>query len=213
MRFSELIGRYAGETAWVVGKGPSLGYLRAEHFGKGPVIALNQTIVVVEALGILNPVYSLQKDGCGSGGPHEICEQRDGHDWMIRPQRATLMVQDAPGYSRDCLRAYEPRVAIQMMRDLKFPYLQTMAVRMGITIAKQMGCVKIVMLCCDSLVNGNLDTFNVWTRQAERTSAGNHYEPAKRKIMRELVNTRYQFVIPTSPPTPLLKERGEKELV
>jgi hypothetical protein len=196
MRFSELIGRYAGETAWIVGKGPSLQYLRAEDFGAGPVIALNQAIMAVEALGISNWVYSLQKDGCGIEGPHEVCMQRDGYDWMLRPQRATLMVQDAPGYSRDCLRAYEPRMAIQIMRDLKFPYLQTMAVRMGIAIAKQMGCVKIMMLCCDSLVNGNLNTFNVWTGQAERTSAGDYYKYAKQRIMRELVNIQYTFLIP-----------------
>jgi NADH:ubiquinone oxidoreductase, NADH-binding (51 kD) subunit len=213
MKFKELIGRHRGQTAWIVGKGPSLAFLRAEHFGAGPVIALNQAIVMVEALGLSNMIYSLQKDGCGIWGPHESCEQRDGHDWMIRPQRATLMVQEAIGYSRDCLPDYAPRVAIQMLRDLKFPYLQTMAVRMGIATAKQMGCVKVMMLCCDSLVNGNLDTFNVWTGQAERTGAGNHYEHSKPKVMRELVNIKYQFVTPAPPPAPpqMLThlERGE----
>lgn len=193
-----LRGIHQGEAAWIVGKGPSLGNLRAEHFGEGPVIALNQAIVMVERLSIPNPIYSLQKDGCGYVGKHSHCLQREDVDWMIRPKHATLILQDTEGYSRDCLQNYEPRVLIDPVRDLGFKHLDTMAVRMGIAIAKRMGCIFIVMMCCGSLVNGNIETFDVWKGAAERTSAGDHYLPARPHVLKDLRGIRHTFFIPES---------------
>jgi len=197
MKFSDLRGKHHGETAWIVGKGPSLAHLRAEHFGVGPVIGVNQAIAIVEELGLPNPIYSLQKDGCGLVGPHEACQLRDGRDWMIEPQRAVLLVQNTEGYSRDCLVNYEPRVSIDYRKDLKLEFAQTMATRMSVVIAREMGCAEVRLMCCDSLVSGNVETFNIHTRTAERTTAGDHYLPARGRLMRELVNTRYQIFIPT----------------
>lgn len=196
MNFHELRGKYAGETAWIVGKGPSLAYLRSEYFKGGPVIALNQSILIVEELDLPNPIYSLQKDGCGIMEPHGTCAQRNGHDWMIRPKSATLIVQETKGYSRYCLADYQPRMMIDPRGHLKFQFQETMAIRMAIALAKIMGCASICLLCCGSLVNGNLDTFDVWTRTAKRTGAGDHYLHARPNVMRELVNMKYWFVIP-----------------
>ena len=147
MKLGELRGKFRGGTAWIVGKGPSLAHLRREHFGAGPVIALNQAIAVLEALGLANPVYALQKDGCGLTEPHEQCALRDGHDWMLRPEQAVLIVQTTPGYSKFCLSNYEPRLEIDPVRDLGFHYPQTMAVRMGIALARLMGCGRVMMMC------------------------------------------------------------------
>lgn len=193
----ELAGMYPEQTAYVIGKGPSLGFLRSEHFHtNGPVIALNQAIAVVERLDIPNPIYSLQKDGCGYVGPHSHCLQRDGVDWMIRPKKATLILQDTEEYSRNCLHGYEPRVLVCPVRDLGFEHLSTMAVRMGIAIAKQMGCGHIKMVSCGSLVNGNTETFNVWTGIAEETPAGMNYIPAKTDVLHELSEIEHSFFIP-----------------
>jgi hypothetical protein len=194
--FLSLQGAYPGEKCWIVGKGPSLEFLRAEHFGVGPVIALNQAIAMVEPLEIPNPIYSLQKDGCGVTEPHHICAERDGHPWMLSPQRATLILQSTPGYSRYCLERYEPKLFVDPVHDLKFKYPQTMAVRMAVAMARFMGCTQVKLVCCDSLVNGNLETFNIWTRTAERTSAGDHYDHGRNRILRELVKVRHEFVIP-----------------
>lgn len=191
-----LKNRHAGEMAYIVGKGPSLAYLQAEHFGKGPVIALNQSIVVVERLGILNPIYSLQKDGCGLEGPHERCLQREGHDWMIRPQKASLILQETEGYSRDCLADYSPRLLVCPVRDLGFEFHETMAIRMAVSLAKRMGCAHIKFVCCGSLVTGDTRTFNVWTGQAEQTVAGNHYLHVKRVLPLDLAGTPYSYFIP-----------------
>jgi hypothetical protein len=191
----ELTGMYPGETAYVVGKGPSLGNLRAEHIGEGIVIALNQAVAVVERLDIPNVIYSLQKDGCGLKGVHDECLKRDGMDWMIRPERATLIVQ-APGYSGNCLPDYEPRLIVRPKADLGFIYAETMAVRMGIAIAKLMRCRRIVMTCCDSLVNGKLETFDVHKNRSYLTSARHHYGHSKAAVMQELAGIEHSFVIP-----------------
>ena len=61
----ELKDRYKGMTAWIVGKGPSLQYLKKEDIGAGPVITINSAITAVESLGFENPLFSMQKDGGG----------------------------------------------------------------------------------------------------------------------------------------------------
>lgn len=198
MNYNDLRNRYHGQTAWIVGKGPSLEYLTAAHFGDGVVIALNQAIRVVEDLELTNEIYSLQKDGCGITGPHEACQQRDGFDWMIRPRSAILIVQDTDGYSKHCLADYAPKVFINPIRDLGFQYKQTMAIRMAVALAKRMGCRRVMLLCCDSLVNGNLDTFDVHQRTSTRTSAGDHYENGKKRILMELRSIKHEFIIPVA---------------
>jgi len=68
---------------------------------------------------------------------------------------------------------------------------------MSIAIAKKMGCSSIAMLCCDSLSNDKIiETFDVHQDKAERTTAGNHYLPAKRHVLRELSEMKHIFVIP-----------------
>jgi hypothetical protein len=54
-------GRFEGQACWIVGKGPSIEHLRAEHFGEGPVIALNDSLIDLPELP--NQVFSMQKDG------------------------------------------------------------------------------------------------------------------------------------------------------
>lgn len=196
MNFHDLVNRHKGETCWIVGKGPSLEYLRAEHFQRGPVIALNQSIVMIEKLDLSNPVYALQKDGCGYMGPHSACVKRDGVEWMIRPKNATLILRDTVGYSRHCLADYEPRVLVCPVRDLGFEYLSEMAIRMAISISKKMGCTRVKLMCCGSLVNGDTRTFNVWTNQPEHTSAGRYYLPVRNQVLMDLAGIPHSFFIP-----------------
>jgi len=214
----ELAGTHMGEKAYIIGKGPSLGNLQASDLADGFVIALNQSVAVVEALDIPNRIYSLQKDGCGLRGVHAECLQRNGQDWMIRPKRATLILQ-GPGYSQNCLSDYEPRLIVRPKKDLGFVFAETMAVRMGIAMAKQMGCSEIVMVACDSLVNGRLETFDVYSRKSSLTGAHRHYGPSKMYVMQELAEVRHSFVIPKAVPPPAppqmrehYLERGDKEL-
>ena len=50
-----LRNRHAGQTATVVGKGPSLLTLTPRDFGSGPVIAINHAILEVRKLGLRQP--------------------------------------------------------------------------------------------------------------------------------------------------------------
>ena len=51
------------DTCYIVGKGPSLDNLRAEHFdGVSSVLCINDSIHKVRDLGIKNPVYMFQQD-------------------------------------------------------------------------------------------------------------------------------------------------------
>jgi hypothetical protein len=190
-----LNGLYPNQTAWIVGKGPSLGNLRAEHIGEGIVIALNQAVAVVERLGIPNTIYSFQKDGCGKRAPHNECQFQNGVEWMLYPKRAVLILQ-APGFSEHCLRGYEPTYFVNPRKDLGFERHDTMAVRMGIKMAKQMGCTEIVMVACDSLVNGRLETFDVHKKISYLTPARHNYGHTKAQVLQELKSVKSRLLIP-----------------
>jgi hypothetical protein len=207
----ELAGLYPNQRAYVVGKGPSLGNLRAEHIGEGIVIALNQAVAVVERLDIPNMVYSFQKDGCGLHAPHGQCRSQNGVEWMLYPKRAELILQ-APGFSEHCLRGYIPKYFVNPRKDLGFERHDTMAVRMGIAMAKQMGCTEIVMVACDSLVNGRLETYDVHQDKAYLTPARHNSGHAKAQVLRELKPVKSSLLIPEPPSaSPLSPKFGEHE--
>lgn len=183
MSLDELRGLYPGQTGWIVGKGPSLRYLRAEHFGEGPVIALNDAIVAVEKLGIPNPIYSLQKDG----NPMHMVEPNDG---------VTLILQDTEGYSRDWYPEHPQRILVDPMQDMGFERPTIVATRMAIYIARAMGCDKIKIVCCDYLVTGALETFDPRTGQARVTGAAQFYQSSGELVLQDLEGMPHEFVLP-----------------
>ena len=138
---SQLFGTHKGETAYIVGKGPSIGNLTPESFGLGPVITLNQAIVKVEELGLQNAVYSMQKDG-------------DAKDEVL-PEKATLLVHYHE--SLNTYTGYRPRYVFDNVNDFGLG-VQSPAVMSASMLAKKMGCSKVVYLCCDAAVNGDLRT-------------------------------------------------------
>ncbi|MHB8109759.1 MAG: hypothetical protein ACYDHW_06975 [Syntrophorhabdaceae bacterium] len=154
---------HKGETAWIIGKGPSLANLTKEDIGKGPVIALNHAILSVEALGLDNPIYSMQKDGgdkrtpsadnlipdCNYSGNCNGCEP------MIKPQNATLLLHDLE--SKYCFPDYPKRHVLNLGK-LGFPgnvYSLVMALR----TAQYMGCTQFNFVSCDAHVSGNIDVY------------------------------------------------------
>jgi hypothetical protein len=139
---SELYGLYPGQTCWVVGRGPSLGRLRAKHFGQGPVIAINQAIEMVEELGIDNPVYSMQKDV-----------------FFFKPKRAPILAHTWESYKisqaqLDRLNAY----VFDNVVDFSIPWnMPSVTSCMG--LAKRMGCVMVIYLCCDAATDGITEAY------------------------------------------------------
>lgn len=175
--------KHPGEICWIVGKGPSLRYLRAEHFGPGPVIALNDAIIVVQDLGLDNPIYSLQKDGY----PEHMFEPR---------AEIPLILQDTPGYSGEWFPEHPVRILVDPIADLGFDHPQVLSTRMAIEIAKQMECESLKMLCCGNLVNNALETYDPRTGTAEVTGAARWYELTRPYILNDLESIPHEFIIP-----------------
>ena len=116
-------------TVWIVGKGPSLCNLRAEHIGPGTVLTLNDAIEAVEILNLPNLTYSLQNDGYVHETANVLAnaafDSRDVPHWDARVW----------GWASD-----------------------QMVIRVAVAIAKGMGAARIVMVCCDSLL-GDMRTW------------------------------------------------------
>lgn len=157
--------KHKGETVWIIGKGPSLEYLRKEDVGTGLVIALNESIIKIESLGLDNVVYSMQKDGgdkrdytpdnlspvCEYRG---MCEDRCGD--MVRPKkRAALLLHEHE--SKYCYEDYEPRYIFDF-RSLGLPH-NDFSMICAVKIAQLMGCASIRFVCCDYYTNGNCDIY------------------------------------------------------
>jgi hypothetical protein len=136
--------KHLNETAWIIGKGPSLVHLRKEHIGQGPVIAISEAIIPVEKLGIDNPIYAMQKDY----DPPE-------HEPIAPPQYATLLVQEREVAGRH--KDYKPRYVFDNPMDFDMG----MRVPSSITatkIAELLGCKRIVYISFDSCTQEEVAT-------------------------------------------------------
>lgn len=180
-------GKYAGETAWIVGKGPSLANLRAEHFGEGPVIAINEAILTVQELGLVNPLWGMNKDGCRNEARGHACT-------MVQPHQDVTMILQAPGFSEYCFPTHPYRLFVNPVRELGFEQPSVMSIRMCIAIAKLMLCSKIMVVCCDSLVNGDMRIYD--GAKAKTNGASGHYSAVMPLVKQELKDIAHEYVLP-----------------
>jgi hypothetical protein len=158
--------KHLGQTAWIIGKGPSLAYLTKEDIGEGPVIAINESIIKIESLDLSNPTYSMQKDGgrrrkyFPSDSPECDCSPNcDGCQYMTKPKKATLLVHNRE--SLFCFPDYSPRYVFDW-RDLGMPRNDislVTAIRMG----QFMGCTSFKFVCCDLHAFGDMGVYDVDT--------------------------------------------------
>ncbi|PKQ29583.1 MAG: hypothetical protein CVT60_04555 [Actinobacteria bacterium HGW-Actinobacteria-10] len=195
-------GRHRGETCYIVGKGPSLVNLTKFAFGPGPVVCLNESIRHVQRLGLDNKIYSMQKDGCESYRQRDVgCEGCRGE---IPPMRypddhVTLLLHEHE--SRNCLPNHRDRLVFDALGDLGFEWWSTSA-PCAIRIARIFGCVRVVLLCHDSL-SGDYRTAMITDDQAVDVSATgpgqSNYEPIARLVEQELAYIEYEIVLPKAP--------------
>lgn len=197
---SDLAGKYAGQVGYIVGKGPSLQWLAARHFPAraAPVIALNDAILKVQDLGLSNPIYSLQKDGCGAGDAGEQCRPDCGNrGHMVYPKDESITLIQQRRYSPYCLPRHKNKIWIEHISEIGIKIPSEMAVIMGIEILRLMGCGKMVLIACDSLADPDeLRTFDPRSGTARRTGAGTHYRHAYRRILGRLKKTEYHLIVP-----------------
>lgn len=185
MELKDLESIHKGELGYIVGKGASLEFLASRYFiGGTPVICMNESIVVVQALGIDNPLYSLQKDGTP--------------EHMAKPnENVTLLLQKTDGYSGDWFPEHEKRILIDPVTDQNFHHPAVMSIRMCINLARFMGCSFIFLVCCDSLTNGDLRTFDVFSGAAHETSAAVWYQNVHMEVLNDLKGYPHAFITPS----------------
>jgi hypothetical protein len=172
-----LRGLYAGQTATIVGKGPSILGLKAKDIPPGPVIAVNHAILVVRGWHLPNPVYTMQKDGCV---PHAnglfpvpidrcICPSPR----IVRPLAPEIVLVSA-AESSHCHLGYPARHVFDVEADFGLPW-NTMSVPVAARIAAYMGCTRLLMVGHDAYYRGD-------RRRLERSriirSKGNGYRRA-----------------------------------
>jgi hypothetical protein len=186
---------YKQETLHIVGKGPSLRYLRAEHFGDGPVMTINEAILPVQALKLSNDVYSMQKDGCKSQAEGMRCKGACEMRSMVLPEYDVAVILQQPEYSELCLMNHPLNLYVDPIKDLNFEEASVMSIRMCIALAKVMGCTKIVFLCVDSIAIGNFETYDV-QRGITNSDVSGHYAAVIPQVMEDLNGIAYEFITP-----------------
>lgn len=181
MLLDELRGLHPGETCWIVGKGPSLRYLRAGHFkDDGPVITINQALIPVQGFGLTNPIYSLQKDG------------REGE--LVQPLSDVTVILQA-GRSEQHFAEHPHRVVVNIAQEMGFE-ADEMSIRMAVFIAKEMGCARIVFMSCDSLTgHDDYRRLDVESGQVVQAYAG-AYRRVRPLVLKDVAGIPHGFVIP-----------------
>jgi hypothetical protein len=184
---------HMGQTAWIVGKGPSLKFLRADHIGDGPVLAINEAILPVQSLGLRNHLYAMQKDGC----THQpcICKPRGEEPPLVVLHDDVTLFLQRPGASTLCFPMHKNAVYVNPEQDLDLP-APAMSIRMCAAIARYMGCTEIVFVACDSLVNGDIRKIDFWTGEVKIDSASAHYLPNNPRLLNDLKGFPYRFLTP-----------------
>jgi hypothetical protein len=153
-----LTNKYEGQTAWIVGLGPSLEHLKVGDLGPGPKIPIGSAVHSIETLGFTDHVYSMQKGGGkNKEKPNSLtpdCRSRecDKCPGMARPEKATLLVHDLE--SLYCFEDYSPRV-VYTLADIGLQQ-NVFSLVAAVMVAKLMGCTKINLVSCDFHVSGDI---------------------------------------------------------
>jgi hypothetical protein len=177
-----LRGRHPGETGHLVGKGPSLLHLRAEEFGPGPIVALNDAILIVEAFGLSNALYSLQKDGTP--------------EHMVRPAKEVALILQRE-YGADWFPEHPRRILVDPVEDMGFGFQSEMSIRMGIWLLKHMHCREIAFVCCDNLVNGSEQRVSVRRGRIDGDYYnGRDYTAVRPLVLADVEDVPHRFITP-----------------
>ena len=144
---------HPGETAYVIGKGPSLLRLREDMLGPGPIIALNHAILHVR--GWRSPLYTMQKDGCvfcGVRHPGKPCNDPTGRMTApVSPEILLVSQHESP----DCFADYRPRYVFDNEKDFGVPWHNPSS-PVAARIAILMGCTKVVFVSHDGYTLGDI---------------------------------------------------------
>ncbi len=200
-----LKAKHPGATAYIIGKGPSLQYLRASDIGPGPVITINEAIGIVQTLGLPNHIYAMQKDGCATEDQNTIprpCGTCAAHGWQRDP-----VINPFPGIttifsqylSSWCLHG-RPNRYVFTDEELGYAGLPfTMTILEAIPFAQHLGASAIVMVSCDHLVTGDAGYAFEYPDEALKLAQTN-LEWVKPRVLAKLREAGpHSFFLPSAP--------------
>lgn len=191
----DLKGKFKNQTAYIVGKGPSVKHLSKEDFPKsGLVIPLNETIKIVEDIG-LDSEFTI------------ISQQKDGKpECMVKPEKAPLLLHEHE--SKGWFDNHHKRYIFDIEKDyglkvndisvLKGKFLNCCSVIAAIEFAKYTGCKKIVFLCFDSYTD-DIDDYPEDKRLGELYSVPErfrHLKDQKEQIPLHIKGLKTEFIKP-----------------
>jgi hypothetical protein len=135
----------------IVGRGPSLLRLTSDDFPRGPVITINLAILEVRKLGLTNPVYTMQKDGCIKHSAQYVPAKRcrcPNPARMVPPIMPETVVLSVAESSR-CFRKYPNRIVVDVQKEYGIPWW-SMSALLAVRMAKRIGATEIRMLAFDA---------------------------------------------------------------
>jgi len=178
-RIEDLRPLFRGKICYIIGKGPSLDHLRAEHFPDldAPIIALNEAIFSIEALEISNPIFGLQQDA----KLRATC----------LPKRSPLLVSTkAANYYATYSKAY-----IFQNTELNL-HRNALSVSAAITIARRLETKKFVLICFDACVNKNVSYAKCVGYEPTWGGAPKRFLSHRAKIIKHALRAPIDWIIP-----------------
>ncbi len=136
--FSSLKGTYQDQDCYIIGKGPSLDKLKRTDFvSNGPVIAINDSIRIIEGFKLANPIFAIQLD------------DRLKDSCLPRMGQMLAMMTCAEWYA-DHLNTY-----FFDWKDVNLkPGMPSLVP--AVAVGKHMGCSSFKMMCFDAAVTKEL---------------------------------------------------------
>ena len=180
----KLKGQFKGQTAYIIGKGPSLKYLSTENFKEegGVVIPLNEAIIVAENIGLPSS-FSI------------LSQQKDGKpECMVKPKSAPLLLHEQE--SKDWFPDYPERYIFDVATDYGIHHCNSVIA--AIELSKLMGCKKIVFLCFDFYID-NISEYPKDSRLGKLHAIPNrlkHLEGQKLQIPLHTKDIETEFIKP-----------------
>lgn len=180
------------KTAYIIGKGPSLNYLKKEDISEdGLVIALNSSIIKVEQLGLDNVILSMQKDG-SSPYYRNCCPTKQCHACpydAVYPKRAILLVDRQN--SIECLADYSPRYVFDTHNfGLSWDAFSALV---AIRMAQRMGYTKLCFISFDACVNGSNKSI---VPDTDIVYENNNYLIQANRMQPYLAEIDHEFIMP-----------------
>jgi len=159
---SVLKDKYKNKTVYIIGKGPSLKFLKKQDIEDGVVITINDAIAKIEELNIDNDVYAMEKDGWYI----EWTNHQEEHDCSIHsimPTRYPVLLHKHE--SPNCIPDYFNRIIFNNL-ELGLEITRPSAIS-AIKIGELMGCDKFVLISFDACTIEDYSTYIPGTEEME----------------------------------------------